>query len=94
MGPLHAAPMAIKDLIHVEEVRTPFGVNTFAEHVPDQSDTVVKRFEDVGVIVLGKTNTSRVRIKPVIHNLCSARRPIHRMSTRPQVDHRVGPRRH
>lgn len=56
-GPLHGIPIAIKDNIFTEEVRTTMGSYFFRNHVPNCSATVVKRLESAGAIVIGKTNT-------------------------------------
>ena len=68
LGPLHGVPVAIKDMNRVAGVRTTFGSNAFADHVPDESDTAVRRLEDAGAIVLGKTNTPEFGRKTVTDN--------------------------
>ena len=54
---LFGVPTAIKDLNQTAGIRTTFGSATMAEHVPDVSDEVVLRLEQVGMISLGKTST-------------------------------------
>lgn len=57
-GPLHGVPVAIKDLLGFKKgVRHTFGAKPLEDFVPDEDAIVVKRLEDAGAIVLGKTNT-------------------------------------
>jgi aspartyl-tRNA(Asn)/glutamyl-tRNA(Gln) amidotransferase subunit A len=63
-GPLHGAPVALKDLIYTQGVRTTMGSAFFAEHVPDCSATVARRLEEAGSILIGKTNTHEFAYGP------------------------------
>lgn len=54
---LAGLPIGIKDLNAVEGVRTTFGTEGMADHVPSASDPLVLRLEERGGVVLGKTNT-------------------------------------
>lgn len=63
-GPLHGVPVALKDLIDTEGVRTTMGSAFFAEHVPDHSATVARRLEGAGSILIGKTNTHEFAYGP------------------------------
>jgi amidase len=54
---LAGLPIGIKDLNPVEGVRTTFGTKGMADHVPSASDPLVRRLEERGGVVLGKTNT-------------------------------------
>lgn len=69
LGPLHGVPVAIKDLVDVEGVRTTSGSKLFEDHVAEKNDTVVRRLLDAGAIVLGKTNTPEFGRKPMTTNL-------------------------
>ena len=53
---LHGLPIAIKDLVEVEGVRTTHGSPIFAEHVSAHSDILVERLEANGAIVIAKSN--------------------------------------
>ena len=55
-GPLHGVPIAVKDLIDVEAVRTTSGSKTRADFVPEADATCVRRLRQGGAIILGKTN--------------------------------------
>ncbi len=54
-GPLHGIPVAIKDLIDTKGIRTTYGSRYYADHVPDEDATVIKRLRDAGAVSLGKT---------------------------------------
>jgi len=56
IGPLAAVPVAIKDNICTEGVRTTAGSRVLAAFVPPYSATVVTRLERAGAVVVGKTN--------------------------------------
>jgi amidase len=55
-GPLHGAPIAVKDLCFTKGVRTMGGTAALAGHVPDFDATVVERLEAAGAVILGKLN--------------------------------------
>jgi len=63
-GPLHGVPIAIKDLVHTEGVRTTMASAFFAEHVPDHDATVASRLREAGSVLLGKTNTHEFAYGP------------------------------
>ena len=50
-------PVAIKDLTDVAGVRTTYGSSIYANHIPKVSHPLVKRIEDMGGIVIAKSNT-------------------------------------
>ena len=53
-GPLHGAPIAVKDLCNTRGVRTMAGTKVLADFVPDFDATVVARLEAAGAVILGK----------------------------------------
>jgi amidase len=57
-GPLHGAPIAIKDLCWTKNVRTMGGLAVRRTFVPKEDATVVARLRAAGAVVLGKTNLS------------------------------------
>lgn len=57
-GPLAGVPVAIKDLLSTEGIRTTFGSAHYADHIPAEDDVAVARLRAAGAIVVGKTNTS------------------------------------
>ena len=56
-GWLGGLPIAVKDLVPVEGVRTTWGSPIYADHVPPRSDVAVETLEARGAIVIGKSNT-------------------------------------
>jgi aspartyl-tRNA(Asn)/glutamyl-tRNA(Gln) amidotransferase subunit A len=55
-GPLHGIPIALKDLIDTEGVRTTAASAVFADRVPSQDAEVVRRLRQAGAVLLGKLN--------------------------------------
>ncbi len=53
-GPLHGIPIAHKDLVCTNGVRTTSGSKLFADYVPDYDADVVKRLDAAGAISIGK----------------------------------------
>ncbi len=53
-GPLHGAPIAVKDLCWTKGVPTAAGMPIHKDFRPDQDGTVVRRLRDAGAVVLGK----------------------------------------
>ncbi len=56
-GELWGLPIAIKDLVATEGIRTTWGSPLFADHVPEADDLVAARLRAAGAILIGKTNT-------------------------------------
>ncbi len=56
-GPLHGVPLGVKDLIFTAGLRTTMGSAFFEDHVPDHDAAVVRKLEEAGAIIVGKTNT-------------------------------------
>ncbi len=57
IGPLHGVPVAVKDLVPTEGIRTTWGSLIFKDHIPDTDAVVVARLKRAGAIVVGKTTT-------------------------------------
>lgn len=57
LGPLHGLPVAHKDLVETQGIRTTFGSPLFKDNVPQADDLIVQRMKRAGAITLGKTNT-------------------------------------
>jgi amidase len=57
VGPLHGLPIAVKDLANVAGLPTSMGSPALAGSIAQTSDIMVRRMQDAGAIVIGKTNT-------------------------------------
>ena len=55
-GPLHGLPLTIKDTWEVAGMACTAGATALKDHVPERHADVIRRLEDAGAIVLGKTN--------------------------------------
>ena len=63
-GPLHGVPVAIKDLVYTEGVRTTMASAFFEDHVPRRDAAVARRLREAGSVLLGKTNTHEFAYGP------------------------------
>jgi amidase len=55
-GPLHGLPLTLKDTWEVADMACTAGAPTLKNHRPKTHADVVKKLEDAGAIILGKTN--------------------------------------
>ena len=56
LGPLHGAPVGVKDQFDTAGVRTTVGSKILADRVPTEDATIVTRLARAGAILLGKQN--------------------------------------
>jgi aspartyl-tRNA(Asn)/glutamyl-tRNA(Gln) amidotransferase subunit A len=68
VGPLAGVPVAVKDLIATQGIRTAGGARAYADFVPDEDDVVVERLRQAGAIIVGKTNVAELGYGAVGHN--------------------------
>src|SRR6266516_2441931 len=55
-GPLRGIPISLKDLYDTKGILTTAGAKVFAERVPEEDATVVRKLREAGAVVIGKTN--------------------------------------
>ena len=61
-GPLQGVPFVIKDLgMDVAGLPSTNGSRLFADAVAEKDSTLVERYRQAGLVVIGKTNTPGVR---------------------------------
>jgi Asp-tRNA(Asn)/Glu-tRNA(Gln) amidotransferase A subunit family amidase len=54
--PLEGVPVAIKDNVFTQGIRTTFGSKLYENFVPDRDAILVERLKNAGAVILGKTN--------------------------------------
>lgn len=74
-GPLHGVPVAVKDQMYTEGVRTTIGTPVFDEFVPEYDATVVARLKDAGAVLLGKLNMTEFATTALSHQFDPPRNP-------------------
>ena len=67
--PLEGIPLGVKDLEDVRGLPTSYGSRIFAGQLADHTATQVRRLEDAGAIVVGKTNTPEFGHTAITKNL-------------------------
>jgi amidase len=65
-GPLHGAPIAVKDLCWMAGVSTAAGMTIHRDFRPQATATVVKRLQAAGAIILGKLQLTAVPMSTTI----------------------------
>ena len=68
LGPLFGVPIAIKDLLYTNKLRTTFGSALYQDFIPEEDDIVVARLRAADAIILGKTNTTEFGYSAASHN--------------------------
>jgi aspartyl-tRNA(Asn)/glutamyl-tRNA(Gln) amidotransferase subunit A len=56
LGPLQGIPYAVKDLIDVKGLATTAGAKIFEQHIAAEDAAVIRRLDQAGMTLLGKTN--------------------------------------
>lgn len=54
-GPLHGIPYGVKDLLDTRDIRTTWGAEPYKDRVASSDAAVVRRLQDAGAVMLGKT---------------------------------------
>jgi aspartyl-tRNA(Asn)/glutamyl-tRNA(Gln) amidotransferase subunit A len=75
LGPLHGVPIAIKDNIATAGVRTTMASRIYADWVPEEDATVVRRLKQGGAVILGKANLYEFAFGGVHEDFGESRNP-------------------
>lgn len=67
-GPLHGVPVAVKDLLATAGIVTTAGSKVLGDWVPDEDATAVRRLEEAGAVIVGKTSLSEFAYSPASNN--------------------------
>lgn len=62
LGPLHAIPLALKDLYETAGVRTTAGSKFFHDHLPDKDCAAWEKLRAAGAVNLGKLNLHEIAL--------------------------------
>ena len=68
-GPLHGIPFTAKDLNDATPYATTYGSRAFADNVPTADATCIARLRRAGAVLIGKTNTPEMGLRPTTENL-------------------------
>ncbi|MGE3246669.1 MAG: amidase [Beijerinckiaceae bacterium] len=60
MGPLHGVPVAVKDVIDTEELKTEYGSPIFAGREVGHDASCVRQLREAGAVIIGKTVTTEL----------------------------------
>ncbi len=74
-GPLHGIPVAVKDQMYTEGIRTTIGTPVFDDFVPEYDATVVARLKQAGAVLLGKLNMTEFATTALSHQFDPPRNP-------------------
>jgi aspartyl-tRNA(Asn)/glutamyl-tRNA(Gln) amidotransferase subunit A len=74
-GPLHGIPVAVKDQMYTEGVRTTGGSRVFDEFIPEYDATVIARLKEAGAVLLGKLNMTEFATTGLSHQYDPPRNP-------------------
>jgi amidase/aspartyl-tRNA(Asn)/glutamyl-tRNA(Gln) amidotransferase subunit A len=69
LGPLHGVPVGIKDLFDLKEgIRNTFGSSPLKDFVAKSTTSYIRRLEDAGAVIVGKTNAPEFGHKGITDN--------------------------
>ena len=74
-GPLHGIPVAVKDQVYTEGIRTTGGSPVFDDFVPEYDATVITRLKEAGAVLLGKLNMTEFATTGLSHQFDPPRNP-------------------
>ena len=75
LGPMHGIPIAVKDQLWTQGIRSTGGSRILAEFVPKEDATAVANLKKAGAVLLGKTNLSEFAITGFTHRFSTPHNP-------------------
>ena len=73
LPPLFGIPVTVKDLTDTAGVRTTYGCQRFANHIPDQDALAWARLKQAGAILIGKTTTPEFGLLGITDSMLTGR---------------------
>ena len=71
MSPLHGIPVGVKDIFYTKGMKTTMGSPIYSDYVPGYDAEIVKTLRGVGMVVMGKTETTEF----ALHDPAPTRNP-------------------
>jgi len=75
LGPMHGIPVAVKDQVWTQGIRTTNGSRILADFIPQEDATVVVNLKKAGAVILGKTNQTEFAMGGGIERFSPPRNP-------------------
>lgn len=75
LGPMHGIPIAIKDQLWTQGIRSTGGSRMLGDFIPDEDATVIAKLKMAGAVLMGKTNLSEFAITGFSHCFSTPRNP-------------------
>ena len=75
LGPMHGIPVAVKDQIWTEGIRSTGGSRFLQDFIPGEDATVIANLKKAGAVLLGKTNLTEFAITGFTHRFSTPRNP-------------------
>lgn len=75
IGPMHGIPVAVKDQLWTQGIRSTGGSRILADFVPEEDATAIANLKKAGAILLGKTNLSEFAITGFTHRFSTPPNP-------------------
>ena len=67
-GPMHGIPVAVKDQLNTQGIRTTGGSSILVDNMPDEDATAIAKLKEAGSVLLGKLNMSEFASGDAFHH--------------------------
>ena len=75
LGPMHGIPVAVKDQLWTQGIRTTSGSRFLVDFIPNEDATAVANLKRAGAVILGKTNMTEFAMVMASHRYGTPRNP-------------------